>query len=132
VEEERIREEPANCTMAMADPETLVAKEARVPGLQVMGVFTLCGLLAALGWGGLTGILVITTKAWTTRPPSEATDTSTSTEEAAPGGPVCPLKQAALSFRDERARWEWPRRTAPAGRRARRARAWENPKGQAG
>jgi hypothetical protein len=55
--------------MAMADPETLVAKEARVPGLQVMGVFTRCGLLAALGWGGLTGILVITTKAWTTRPP---------------------------------------------------------------
>ncbi len=33
-------------------PEGQARKGARMLGLQVMGVFTLCGLLATLGWGG--------------------------------------------------------------------------------
>jgi hypothetical protein len=33
-------------------PEGQARKGARILGLQVMGVFTLCGLLATLGWGG--------------------------------------------------------------------------------
>jgi hypothetical protein len=44
-------DEPINCTMTVIEPESLTVKREGVPGLQIMGVFTLCGLLAALGWG---------------------------------------------------------------------------------
>jgi hypothetical protein len=125
------REEPANCTVVMTAPEKLVAGEARIPGLQVMGVFTLFGVLAALVWGGVTSILVVTPRAWTIKPPSEAIDASTSTDEVAPSGLVRPLKPAVLSFRDERMRWEWPKRMTSVDRSTRRARAWENPRAQA-
>jgi hypothetical protein len=125
MEEERTREEePANCTLTMADPERMIAKEDRVLGLQIMGVLTLCSVLVALGWGSMTSILVITAKAGMTKSSSKATDACTSTEETAPGSPMRTLKPAVLSFRDERTRWEWPRRPTPAGRRARRARVW--------
>jgi hypothetical protein len=83
-----------------------------------LGVFTLCGLLAMLGWGGITSILVVTAKAWTTKLPSKGMDVSTSTGELAGDNAAQPFKPATLSFRDERARWEWPRRTVPLGQRA--------------
>jgi hypothetical protein len=56
-------EEQVNCTATGIEPESLTVKREGVPGLQIMGVFTLCGLLAPLGWGGLTSILVIMAKA---------------------------------------------------------------------
>jgi hypothetical protein len=82
-----------------------------------MGVFTLCRLLAALGWGDVTSILVVTAKAWTTKPPSKGADVSNSTGELEAGSTTRPLKPATLSFWEEWARWEWPRRTVPLGRR---------------
>ncbi len=69
----------------------------------------------------MTSILVVTAKAWSTKPPYKGTDLSTSTGELAAGSTTRSFKPATLSFRDERARWEWPRRTVPLGRRARRA-----------
>ncbi len=62
----------------------------------------------------MTSILVITAKAWTTKPPKMGTDVSTSTAGLVGGDTACLFKPATLSFRDERARWEWPRRTVPA------------------
>jgi hypothetical protein len=97
-----------------------------------MGVFTLCGLLAILGSGGITSILVIAAKMWATKAPSKGIDASTSTEELVTSNAARSFKSAMLSFRDKRARWEWPRRTVPLGRQARRARAWGLPEGQAG
>jgi hypothetical protein len=47
-------------------------------------------------------------------------------------GATHPFKTATLSFWDERARREWPRRMILAGRWARRALTWGIPKGQAG
>jgi hypothetical protein len=117
--------------VVMTAPEKLVAGEARILGLQVMGVFTLCGVLAALVWGGVTSILVVTARAWRKKPPSEEIDVSTSTDEVAPSGLVRPLKLVVLSFRDERMRWEWPKRMTSVDRSTRRARAWESPRGQA-
>jgi hypothetical protein len=64
MEEERTQgEEPADCTMMTTDAEELVTKEAGMPRLQIMGVFTLCGLLTVLSWGNVTSILVVTAKA---------------------------------------------------------------------
>jgi hypothetical protein len=125
-------DEPINCMMTVIEPESLTVKREGVPGLQIMGVFTLCRLLAALGWGGVTSILVNTAKAWTTKTPSKSTDVSTSTGELAAGNTARSFKPATLSFRNERARWKWPRRTVPLGRRARRACAWGIPVGQVG
>ncbi len=72
IEERKIwEEEPANCTTMATEPEGLTTKEDGIPGLQIMGVFTLCGLLAALSCGGVTSILVATAKAWTTKPPQQ-------------------------------------------------------------
>ncbi len=52
IEEEQVqREEPIKCTEGVAAPEGLTTKEPGISGLQVRGVFTLCGLLATLGWG---------------------------------------------------------------------------------
>jgi hypothetical protein len=60
MEEEWIKERPTNCTESPTWQEKQVKKELRISGLKVMGVFTLCGLLASLGWGGVTSVLVIT------------------------------------------------------------------------
>lgn len=50
MEEERTQaEESINCTETVNAPESQAT--ARISGLQVMGVFTLCDLLATLGWG---------------------------------------------------------------------------------
>jgi hypothetical protein len=71
IEEKKMQEEePANCTMIASEPAGLTARKDGILGLQIMGVFTLCDLLAALGWGewGVTSILVIMAKAWTTKP----------------------------------------------------------------
>ncbi len=40
-------EEPINCTTTVIEPKSLTVKRKGVPGLQIMGVRTLCGLLAA-------------------------------------------------------------------------------------
>jgi hypothetical protein len=106
-------------------------KRGEMSGLQVMGIFTLSGLLATLGWGGVTSMLVISAKEWTTKPPKENSEASTSTEGLGNNNATRQFKPTMLSFRDERARWEWPRRTVPLGRRARRARAWGIQEGQA-
>jgi hypothetical protein len=57
VEEKRaqaeLAEEPINCTAAMDESERLIMKRGEMSGLQVMGIFTLCGLLEILGWGGV-------------------------------------------------------------------------------
>jgi hypothetical protein len=57
----------------------LNARKDVIFGLQIMGVFRLCGVLATLGWGGITSILVMTAKAWTTKPIKESLDVSTNT-----------------------------------------------------
>jgi hypothetical protein len=84
-EEKDQREEPTNCTETITVPEKLAAERAGILGLQVIGVFTLCSLLSALGWGGVTSTLIIAATACTTKPPSEASDASTSTDEVVPG-----------------------------------------------
>jgi hypothetical protein len=121
IEEERVQlEEPVNCTEAVTAPEGLTTREAGITGLQVMGVFTLCGLLATLGWRGVTVPLIITSKAWRSKSTSKSVDACTSTSETMPKSETGHLKPASLSFRDERTRWEWPKRRTPPGRRARR------------
>jgi hypothetical protein len=89
-------------------------------GLQIMGVFTLCGFLATLSWGGVTSVLVLTARAWPTKPIKEFSDASTNTEMPSSRGVNCLPKPTAISFRDERARWEWPRRVVLVGRRVRK------------
>ncbi len=43
MDEERTHaEEPINCTVTVITPEGQAARGARISGLQVMGVFTLC------------------------------------------------------------------------------------------
>ncbi len=100
------------------EPEELTVRKDGIPGLQIMEVFTLCGLLAALGCkgGGVTSILVAMAKAWATAPPNKGSDTSTSTGELTADGATHPFKPATLSSWDERARWEWPRRMNPTRR----------------
>jgi hypothetical protein len=82
-----------------------------------MGVFMLCGLLATLGWEGMTGLLVLISNVWTMEDAKEYRDTSTNMGLLGSQGQSLPLKPAAISLREERARWEWPRRTLSAGRR---------------
>jgi hypothetical protein len=108
----------------MGKSEGLTMNRGEIARLQVMGIFTLCGLLVTLGWGRVTSMLVISAKAWTTKPPKENSDASTSTEGLGNNNVTRQFKPTMLSFRDERARWEWPRRTVSLGRRARRTRAW--------
>jgi hypothetical protein len=105
--------------MVAGEPENLTAKKEGVLGLQIMWVFNLCGLLAALGWGGVTSTLVVTARAWMTKPPSKGADVSTSMGKMTASSTMRPFKPATLSFRDERAKWEWPRRTVPLCRQAR-------------
>jgi hypothetical protein len=64
MEEEKVQwEEPANCTMMIAALEKLAAGEAGISGLHISGVFTHCGLLAALGWGGVISSLIMAARA---------------------------------------------------------------------
>jgi hypothetical protein len=72
--------------------------------LQMMGVFKLCDVLATLGWGGVTSILVISARAWTTKPPKESSDASTNTDMPGNRRVNRPPKPTSVSFRDERAR----------------------------
>jgi hypothetical protein len=117
-EEKDQREEPTNCTETITVPERLAAEGAGISGMQFMGVFTLCSLLAALGWGGMTSTLITAARACTTKPPSEAADASTSKDEVVPGSHPCPPKPAVLSFWDERTRWSGRRgQHLPAGER---------------
>ncbi len=83
-------------------PREVSCRRGRNIGVAGHGVFTLCGLLAALGWGGVTITLVIAARACTAKPPSEAVDASTSTDEVVPGSLSRPPKMAVLSFGDER------------------------------
>jgi hypothetical protein len=65
MEEERAKEkEPANSMENFDLAGRQVKKESRISGFKVLGVFTLCGLLASLGWGGVISVLVITSKVW--------------------------------------------------------------------
>jgi hypothetical protein len=107
--------EPANCTENSTWPEGQVKKESRISGLQVMGVFTLYGLLASLVWGVVTSVLVITSKVWSAEKPVSSMDVSTSMRELKPEGSDAGPKPAALSFRGERVRLEWARRGCPQG-----------------
>jgi hypothetical protein len=63
-----LAEKPPNCRTVTGDSGELAARKDVVFGLQMMGVFTLCGVLATLSWGEVTSILVIMAKAWTTKP----------------------------------------------------------------
>ncbi len=83
----------------------------------IMGVFTLCRLLATLGWGGMTGLIVLISKVWPMEDAREYKDATTNTGSLSSQGRVRPLKPAVISPQEERARWEWPRRTVLASRR---------------
>ncbi len=47
-----VAEKPPNCTAVLSELRELAARKDVMLGLQIMGVFTLCGVLATLGWGG--------------------------------------------------------------------------------
>jgi hypothetical protein len=64
----------------------------------------------------MTSVLVLTAKVWPVKPVKESRDTSTNTGVLGSRGQSRPLKPAVVSFREERARWEWPRRATLAGR----------------
>jgi hypothetical protein len=85
----------------------------RVSELKVMGVFVTCGVLATLGWGGVTSTLMILFRVDPARRLAQCGSVSTSTSELAPGNEQAPPKATALSFRDELVRMEWPRRGTP-------------------
>jgi hypothetical protein len=82
-----------------------------------MGVFTLCGLLATLGWGGMTDLIVLISKVWSVEETREYKDASTNTGSLGGQGQAGPLKPAVISPQEERARREWPRKTVLASRR---------------
>jgi hypothetical protein len=108
-------EEPSNCTEVPVRQEQLEEKGVKVSGLKVVGVFTLCRVLAVLGWGGVTSVLVTTAKIWPTSLLALSEDASISMSELRPGGGKLSSRLAALSFKDKRARAEWPRRrTTPS------------------
>jgi hypothetical protein len=120
MEEDRVRmEEPANCTETIILPEEQVKKDSRMSGPKVMGVFTLCGLLASLGWGGVTSTLVIASRTWSSRRSDGSMDASTSMSELRPEGSAAGLKPATLSFQEMRVWLEWPKRRTPPRRKVR-------------
>ncbi len=121
-----------SCTMVTAKPGEINAGEGMIPGLQIMGVFALCGALMTLSWGGVTSMLVMTAKMWVAKPTKKSLDARTKTETPSNRKISRRLKPARVSFRDERTGWEWPRRTVSVGRRVRRALARIMDKGQAG
>jgi hypothetical protein len=116
---EPLREVP-NCTTAVDKTGELNAREGAAFRLQIMGVFTLCGLLATLGWGGMTGLIVVISKIWPSEEVKEHKDVSTSTRSLDGQGQMQQAKAAVMSPQEERARWEWPRRTVLATRRVKR------------
>ncbi len=61
--------------------------------------------------------LVVTARVWPTEGLAHSEDASTSMSELRPKEGEARPKPAALSFRDERARLEWPKRRTPPGRR---------------
>jgi hypothetical protein len=79
----------------------LNAREGIAFGLQIMGVFTLCGLLATLGWGGMTGLIVVTSKIWPSKGVKEHKDVSTSTRSLDGQGQTQQTKAAVMSPREE-------------------------------
>ncbi len=101
-----LAEKPLNCTTVTGKSGEPATRKDMIFGLQMMGVFTLCNVLATLGWGGVTSILDILARAWTTKPPKESTDASTNTDMPGNRRVNQPLKPTSVSFRDERARWE--------------------------
>jgi hypothetical protein len=113
---EALREVP-NCTAVADKAGELNAREGIAFGLQIMGVFTLCGLLATLGWGGMTGLIMVISKVWPVEEAREHKDVSTSTGSLDRQSQAQLLKPAVISPREERARLEWPRRTVSATRR---------------
>jgi hypothetical protein len=115
---EAFREVP-NCTAVIDKAGELNAREEIAFGLQIMGVFTLCGLLAILGWGGLTGLIIAISKAWPMEKAREFKEVSTSMGSLDRQGQAQVFKLAVVSPREERARWEWPRRTVSATRHVR-------------
>jgi hypothetical protein len=114
-----LREEAPNCTTTTAELGEFNVREGVALRLQIMGVFTLCGFLATLGWGGMTSILVLTAKVWPMKPVKECRDASTNTGVLGSRGRSRSLKPAEVSLREGRVRWEWPRRATPAGRQIR-------------
>jgi hypothetical protein len=112
---EPLRETP-KCTMVADKTGELNAREGIAFGLQIMGVFMLCGLLTTLGWGGMTGLIVVISKVWPTEEIKEHKDASTSTGSLDKQGQAQLPKPAVVSPLEERGRWEWPRRTVLATR----------------
>lgn len=78
--------EAGNCTKGPVPQERVVERSVRVSGVKLMGVFTLCGVLATLGWGGVTSVLVPTTRAWPVRELTFSKDASTSMSTLRLGG----------------------------------------------
>ncbi len=118
MEEVRTRDEGlGNCTESPAHLERLKEKGVKVSGLKVMGVFTLCEVLATLGWEGVTGAVVATARAWPPRESACNGDTSTSMSELRPGEGKLPPRSSALKFLRREARMEWARRRTPPSRR---------------
>jgi hypothetical protein len=70
--------EMTNCTMVMDKTGELNAREGIAFGLQIIGVFTLCGILATLGLGGMTGLIVVICKVWPSEEVKEHKDVSNS------------------------------------------------------
>jgi hypothetical protein len=96
-----------------------------------MGVFTVCDLLASLGWEGVNSVLVITSKVWSPEKPVSSMDVSTSMSELKPEGSDAGPKPAALSFRDKRARLEWPKKRMYPRRKSRGTPRRSGEKGEA-
>jgi hypothetical protein len=95
------REGSPNCTTMATDLGEFNAREGVAFGLQIMGVFTLCGFLATLGWGEMTSVLVLTATAWPAKPIKESRDVSTHTGVLGNRRRSRPLKPATVSFREE-------------------------------
>jgi hypothetical protein len=67
----------------------------------------------------VTSILVVAFRIKPVRYLTPREDTSTSTSELAPRDGLTPSRVTALSFGDEQARVEWPRKRTPQSREAR-------------
>jgi hypothetical protein len=110
-----LHEEAPNCTTTAAELGEFNAREGVAFGLQIMGVFTLCGFLATLGWGGMTSVLVLTAKVWPVKPVKEYRDTSTNTGVLGSRGQSSSLLRSASERRE-------PGGSGPGGRHQRAGR----------
>jgi hypothetical protein len=102
---EPLREAP-NCTTTADETGESNSREGVAFRLQIMGVFTLCGLLATLGWGGMTGLIVLISKVWSMEDAREYKDASTNMGSLGSQGRAQLLKPMVISPREESARWE--------------------------